>query len=474
MDKKEIVDTIIQQDEKETTQGETETAYQEVIPAFRTYGKSKIPARSPYNVILVFEQHKSIFKGVRYNDFSKAIEKTELTPWGTNKGLWSDEDTKLAIAFIDEKYGFAPTRENVEIAILKVAKENTYHPVKDRIESQRWDGVERAERYFIDLLGCPDTSYAREVTRLWLTGLVARIYQPGIKFEIVPILTGGQGLGKSTATKRLLPDFHSDSVRKFGDHTEDYRILQTNAVIEFGELKGFKKTAIEAVKNFISASSDDIRALYGRKPEKVERHCVFIGTSNAKGFLKDEGKERRFYPLQCGVNDVACHPMEKEEGYFLQVLAEAKAWYDKGQPLTVSTELDKELEQIQEAYKVEDPEKEAILEYLGYFYPPIDWYELSPHERRQYFLKHLQEPLDDNQQYKEYPLAFGSAQLELTTPNEVAYVVFNENPTKGRGGRYSQKARDVLDNHKDWERSEAKKRLWKNGKPTHYYFKIRR
>ncbi|MEX5398720.1 VapE domain-containing protein [Streptococcus sp. ZJ93] len=471
MDRQEIVDSIIKQDE--APKKEPKPTHQELAPAFRTYGKTQLPTRSPYNVVLVFEQHQSIFKGVRYNDFSKTIEKTKPTPWGTGKGFWSEEDTKLSIAFIDEKYGFAPTRENVEIAILKIAKGNTYHPVKDRIESQKWDGVQRAERYFIDLLGCPDTSYVREVTRLWLTGLIARIYQPGIKFEIVPILTGGQGLGKSTATKRLLPEFHSDSVRKFGDHAEDYRILQTNAIIEFGELKGFKKTAIEAVKNFISASSDDIRALYSRKPEKNDRHCVFIGTSNAKGFLKDEGKERRFYPIQCGVNDVACHPMEKEEGYFLQVLAEAKKWYDEGQPLTISSALDAELEQIQEAYKVEDPEKEAILEYLGYFYPPVDWYELSPHERRQYFLKHLREPLDDNQSYKDFPLAFGKIGIEITTPNEVAYIVFNENPTKGRGGHYSQKARDVLDNHRDWERSEIKKRLWKKGTPTPYYFRKR-
>ncbi|MBF0778339.1 virulence-associated protein E [Streptococcus cuniculi] len=430
-----------------------------------------MPARSPYNVILVFEQYQSISKGVKYNAFSKTIEKTKATPWGTDKGFWSEEDTKLSIAFIDEKYGFAPTRDNVEIAILKVAKENTYHPVKDRIELQKWDGERRAERYFIDLLGCPDTSYVREVTRLWLTGLVARIYRPGIKFEIVPILTGGQGLGKSTATKRLLPEFHSDSVRKFGDNTEDYRILQNNAVIEFGELKGFKKTAIEAVKNFISASSDDIRALYSKRTEKVDRHCVFIGTSNAKGFLKDEGKERRFYPIQCGVNDVACHPMEKEEKYFLQVLAEAKTWYDEGQTLTLSKELEEKLEHIQEAYKVEDPEKEAILEYLGYFYPPMDWYELSPYERRQYFLKHLQEPLDDQQNYKDYPLHFGDVQLEVTSPNEIAYVVFNDNQNKGRGGRYSQKARDVLDNHREWERAEIQKRLWKKGTPTTYYFR---
>ncbi|MEW4354432.1 virulence-associated E family protein [Streptococcus pneumoniae] len=467
---KDLLDKMIAEDE-ENFQSLAEQYQEEIMPAFRTYGKSKAPVRSPYNVVLVFEQQQSISKGVRYNDFSKTIEKTKPTPWGTDKGTWNEEDTKLAIAFIDEKYGFAPTRDNVDIAILKVAKENTYHPVKDRIELQTWDGVERAERYFIDLLGCPDTSYVREVTRLWLTGLVARIYRPGTKFEIVPILTGGQGLGKSTATKRLLPEFHTDSVRKLGDHIEDYRILQTNVVIEFGELKGFKKTAIEAIKNFISATSDDIRALYGRKAEKVDRHCVFIGTSNAKGFLKDEGKERRFYPIQCGVNDVACHPMEKDESYFLQVLAEAKIWYDEGQTLTISKALDEELEQIQEAYKVEDQDKESILEYLGYFYPPAEWYELSSHERRQYFLKHLQEPLDDKQSYKDYPLKFGTVQLEITTPNEVAYIVFNENPTKGRGGHYNQKARDVLDNHKDWERSDTKKRIWKKGTPTPYYFR---
>lgn len=425
--------------------------------------------KTPYNAKIALESLREIREGVRYNEFTKTIEKTMPTPWGADTGFWSDEDTLLAIGFVDENMNFSPTREHVDIAILQIAKKNSYHPIKERIEQKTWDGRERAERYFIDLLGCEDTVYNKEVTRLWLTGLIARIYSSGVKFEIVPILVGGQGIGKSTATKRLLPDYHSDDISGFGKGAEDYRKLENSAIVEFGELKGMKKAAIEDVKNFLSASHDNIRALYSRVTEKVPRHCVFIGTSNAKGFLKDEGKERRFYPIACGVSVVGRHPMEIEEDYFLQVLAEAKMWYDQGLPLTVSKELDSQLEEIQQAYKIEDTDKENILVYLNHFKPPLEWYELSPYERRQYFLKSLGEPLDDNEKNTDYPLPFGDEPLEYTSPNEVAYIVFNENVSRGRGGNYAQKARDVLDSLTDWEREAGQKRLWKNGTPTSRY-----
>ena len=172
-----------------------------------------------------------------------------------------------------------------------MAKKNTYHPIKQRIESKEWDGKPRGERYFIDLLGCADNSYNREIAKVWLTGLMARVYLEKVKFEVVPILIDKrQGTGKSTATKRLLPDYHTDSEITFGKRDSDYQKIQANAIIELGELKGMSKAEIETVKSFISSDSDTYRDPYERKATPHPRHCVFIGTANKKSFLKDSGK----------------------------------------------------------------------------------------------------------------------------------------------------------------------------------------
>lgn len=439
-------------------------------PSLRLNGNNKI-IKSPHNVVLCFETLPEIAEGVKYNEFTSTIEKTLPTPWKTAQGFWNSEDTKLAVGYLDKEISFTPTQENVDIAILMMAKRNSYHPIKERIELQPWDGNKRAERYFIDLLGCEDTDYTREVTRLWLTGLIARVYEPGIKFEIVPILQGRQGLGKSTATMRLFPDYFTDNIEKFNNNVEEVRKLKNTVVVELGEMKGFTKADMANVKSFISATHDNIREPYEKTAQRTPRHCVFIGTSNPKGFLKDEGKERRFYPIACGVNAVKCHPMEIEEDYFLQVLAEAKTWYDQGSPLTISKELDQQLEELQQSYKIEDTDKENILVYLNHFKPPLEWYELSPYERRQYFLKSLGEPLDDNETIKDYPLPFGDQPLEYTSPNEVAYIVFNDNTSRGRGNKHAQKTRDVLDSLLDWERDTKPKKLWKGGTQTNLYIR---
>lgn len=131
-------------------------------PAFRTRkgrGDKEYVISSPYNVGKVFEFYENIYTGIKYNEFEKTIEITKAVPWSKEKGLWTNEQTSLCIAFIDEKYRFTPRKEHIEVAITALAKKNTYHPIKQRIESQKWDGKARGERYFIDLLGCADNSY---------------------------------------------------------------------------------------------------------------------------------------------------------------------------------------------------------------------------------------------------------------------------------------------------------------------------
>ena len=48
-----------------------------------------------------------------------------------------------------------------------------------------WDGAERVDRLLIDYLGAEDNSYIRAVMRKTLVAAVARIYEPGTKFDLV-------------------------------------------------------------------------------------------------------------------------------------------------------------------------------------------------------------------------------------------------------------------------------------------------
>ena len=56
----------------------------------------------------------------------------------------------------------------------------------------------RLDTLLVDYLGAEDSPYVRAVTRKTLAAAVARAMEPGVKFDSMLILSGPQGLGKST------------------------------------------------------------------------------------------------------------------------------------------------------------------------------------------------------------------------------------------------------------------------------------
>lgn len=96
--------------------------------------------------------------------------------------------------------------EDIKTALYGVSDKNKYHPIKQLIEPVQWDGIERAETFFIDCLGVEDNAVNREVSRKWLLACITRLYKKGCKFDEMLILFGGQGIGKSTTLERLALD----------------------------------------------------------------------------------------------------------------------------------------------------------------------------------------------------------------------------------------------------------------------------
>ena len=87
--------------------------------------------------------------------------------------------------------------------IKVVANEKRYHPVQDHLNSLNWDGVERIRYALHHFLGADVSNYTYEVMKLFMLGTISRVYRPGIKFEVMLCLVGGQGAGKSTFLRFL-------------------------------------------------------------------------------------------------------------------------------------------------------------------------------------------------------------------------------------------------------------------------------
>ena len=171
-------------------------------------------------------------------------------------------------------------------AFVTVCLERSYNPIKSYIESQEWDGVERAESIFIDTVGAEDSAYVRQVTRKTLLGAVKRLYEAGCKFDYMPVLVGGQGIGKSTIIEKLAVKqaWYNGSLTDFKGK-EAGEQLQAGWIFEIGELAAMSKSGIEEVKNFITNPSDKFRPPYGAMVEEYPRKNVFFGTTNKMDYL---------------------------------------------------------------------------------------------------------------------------------------------------------------------------------------------
>lgn len=196
-------------------------------------------------------------------------------------------------------YGLSTVSErDIADGVELAAARNTYHPIKDFLEAETWDGVERIEHMFIDYLGLPDTAYARETAKLVMIASVARIYEPGMKFDYAPVLQGRQGARKSTFIRTLY------TTRWFGEVACDLGDVQKVAEAisgkwgnELPEMTAMNKSEVNDTKAFLSRQEDTVRLAYAREVTVIKRQAIFWGSTNEDVYLKDRTGNRRFWPL---------------------------------------------------------------------------------------------------------------------------------------------------------------------------------
>ena len=141
-----------------------------------------------------------------------------------------------------------------------------------------------------------EKAYVCAVSRLSFIQAVARALNPGCKADSVPILEGGQGIGKSTAIRVLHgSDWFGDALPPMASKdASDY--LRGKWGIELAEL-AFQQAEVEAQKAFISRREERFRPAYGREEVCYPRRCVFWSTTNRNDYIKDDTGNRRFLPI---------------------------------------------------------------------------------------------------------------------------------------------------------------------------------
>ena len=326
-------------------------------------------------------------KDIAYNihrsgiDIRRDAEGRTTLPWAQLKPGWNESDLGSIQIYLERVYGLY-TPSKLKGILLAIAAERSYHPIRDYLEAlPEWDGVPRVETLFIDYLGSPDTLYIRAIARKMMVAAVARIYEPGVKFDSVVVLNGPQGMGKSSFFAKLGGKWFSDSltISDMKDKAAPEK-LQGYWILELGELAGLKKMDVETVKAFITRQDDKFRHSYGYSVEDHPRQCIIVGsTNNGDGFLRDVTGNRRFWPVTCTTNSP--HRPWEVESIVPQLWAEAQVLYRTGEQLYLSPEEEKQAGMEQTAALESDVREGMIAEYLDKLLPE-DWDRMDLSERR--------------------------------------------------------------------------------------------
>ncbi len=232
----------------------------------------------------------------------KVVFRGPALPWPDEFGRELDDNVLrfIRLALIERYQGndFQPSRDNVFESVVTAALHRCFNPVTEYLDGLKWDGVPRVGRLLSHYIDCGDGLYEQAVSTCFMVGAVRRMREPGSKFDTMPVIRSPQGWLKSTALKVLFgAPWFSDA--ELGDlRSKDAAMLIRGVwIVEFAEIDSLRRTELGTLKAFCSRSVDRMRDPYGRVVSDVPRRCVFVGTVNEGGFLKDPTGNRRFWPL---------------------------------------------------------------------------------------------------------------------------------------------------------------------------------
>ncbi len=243
------------------------------------------------------------------------------TDWGRKNAAVTDDAISRMRLWFGRNFRVEPNKEIISDAVTNIAKENSFDPLKEWLEAlPEWDETPRLNSWLVkNFQAKGDPAYLGEIFRKWMVALVMRQFQPGEKFDWMPIFEGRQGVGKSSFGRLLVGEKYFLDYLGDLSNKDSALGLQGMWAVEMGELASLRRNEIEIIKGYLSRSIDKVRPPYGKRMIDYPRRCVFYGTTNRDKYLKDETGNRRFKPIIVGQLNFAALEKDRE-----QLFAEAK------------------------------------------------------------------------------------------------------------------------------------------------------
>ena len=228
--------------------------------------------------------------------------KCEMRVIGTESGDWMDVTEIVVNTIVREakKEGIGDNkspRQDIVEYINSMAVE-TYDPVKSYLDSlPEWDGNDHVGALFRRLPGVTDEMVG--FLSIWFRSSVAHWLHLDMLHgnECVPVLIGGQGVGKSTFAARLLPQhlrcYYLDHIN-FSNKFDMEMALTSNLFVNIDEFNVMTSRQQTKLKQVLSKVKVNGRPIFGRVQADRPRYASFIATTNDEHPLCDQTGSRRY------------------------------------------------------------------------------------------------------------------------------------------------------------------------------------
>lgn len=313
--------------------------------------KSKMKSSVPVGKLELFLVKHCDF---RYNVVTGKVEyKTKDSP--NFKELRDYDLNSIYRMCINSDVSITPSKLQ---AILISSFTPEFHPFWEYFKSlPEWDG--RTD--YIDQLArtvktTNDTLW-RKCFKKWLVAMTASVLTDSVINHTVIILSGTQGVGKSSWILKLLPPelkkYHFSGTINPGNK-DTLIFLSECMIINLDELENLQRKELGSLKELITKNFIKLRRPYGRVSEDLPRRASFAASINSDQFLTDLTGSRRFLcfkALEIEYN----HKVSLNNAY-----SQAKALVEEGFQYWFDLEEIEDLKRNNEAYRIMSVEEELL------------------------------------------------------------------------------------------------------------------
>ena len=233
-----------------------------------------------------------------------------------------------------------------------------YHPFRDYFDRlPPWDGEDR-----LDALAQRVSDSALWVSgfRRWMLAVAAQWMGMGDGHDnsVAPVLVSGrQGLGKSTFCRNLLPPelstYYTDSV-DVANTARMEQLLVEMGLINLDEFDRIPVRRHPALKNVMQLTDLHVRKAYRRDTLRLPRIASFIATSNSHELLSDPSGSRRFLCVEVE------RPIDSTDIGHAQIYAQLKAMLLGGERYWFTAGEEAEIQRANVAFYRTCPAEEAF------------------------------------------------------------------------------------------------------------------